>query len=198
MRNPIIAGDRLYLTPEVPEDSHRMAEFEARDIDQGLFISGREPRSPILFKQSLETEDPGTPDEVILAVRRREDDELLGIVELTQIDWVNRTAETGSYLGLAEWRGRGYGTEAKHLLLEYAFERLHLHLIWSTVFEANERSAAALRKQGYREAGRLRYRGIYQGVYRDSLLFDLKREEWLEAREHWRESALTPDPSPTK
>lgn len=188
MRNPIMIGERVYLTPEIPEDSHRMAEFEAKDTDLGLFPSGREPRSPILFKQSLESDDPGTPDEVILAVRRRQDDELLGIVELSNIDWVNRTAETGSYLGLAEWRGRGYGTEAKHLLLEYAFEHLHLHLIWSNVFAANERSMAALRKQGYREAGRLRYRGLYEGVYRDSVLFDLKREEWLAARDVWRES----------
>ncbi len=56
----------------------------------------------------------------------------------------------------------------------------------STVFEANTRSSAALAKQGYRPAGRLRWHDVKGGIYRDMLVFDLLRDEWLAAREAWR------------
>jgi RimJ/RimL family protein N-acetyltransferase len=109
---------------------------------------------------------------------------LLGFVALFSVDYIHRTAETGSYLG-PPYRDQGFGTEAKHLLLEYAFERLHLHMLWSVVWEDNHRSAAALRKQGYRPAGRCHWRGLHGGVYRDELLFDLLPADWRAAHLQW-------------
>ena len=83
---------------------------------------------------------------------------------------------------LPEFRSQGYGTEAKHLLLEYAFERLGLHMIFSWVSEFNTRSAAALLKQGYREAGYFAWAHPYQGNYLGGWYFDLLASEWRAAR----------------
>ena len=58
----------------------------------------------------------------------------------------------------------------------------------STVWEPNTRSAAALAKQGYRPAGRMRWFEIKDGAYRDMLVFDVTRDEWLAARDAWRAS----------
>jgi RimJ/RimL family protein N-acetyltransferase len=88
----------------------------------------------------------------------------------------------------AEHRGKGYGTEAKHLLLEYAFDRVQLHVLYSWVWEPNTRSAAALMKQGYKPSGKLLRQDVKDGVYYGALMFDVKRDEWIEAREAWRES----------
>lgn len=72
------------------------------------------------------------------------------------------------------------------LLLEYAFDRIQLHVLHSWVREGNERSIAALSRQGYRPAGQ-RYRGaVRDGFYVDHLIFDLLRDEWLAARDAWR------------
>jgi RimJ/RimL family protein N-acetyltransferase len=77
-----------------------------------------------------------------------------------------------------KYRGGGYGSEAKHLLLEYAFERLGLHMVRSFVTFRNTRSAAALRKQGYKEAGRLHWTFNLHGTYGNAVVFDLLAEEW--------------------
>jgi RimJ/RimL family protein N-acetyltransferase len=77
------------------------------------------------------------------------------------------------------------------LLLEYAFERLHLHVLESYVWEPNVRSAAALAKQGYRPAGRYKFEDLKDGAYRDGLAFDVLRDDWLEARERWRAERAT-------
>jgi RimJ/RimL family protein N-acetyltransferase len=87
---------------------------------------------------------------------------------------------------LPGYRERGYGTEAKHLLLEYAFDRLQLHLVTGTTTASNERSQRALLRQGYRPAGKLHWTHTRTGHYRDTMLFDLTRGDWLEARAAWR------------
>jgi hypothetical protein len=65
--------------------------------------------------------------------------------------------------------------------------------------EPNTRSAAALAKQGYRRAGRLRWVEVKDGRYVDKLLFDLTRADWLAARDAWRarRAAGTPEPPAT-
>jgi diamine N-acetyltransferase len=125
------------------------------------------------------------PGSIALAVCARADDRLLGAVGVDGLDWVNRTGETFSFLGPAEVRGQGFGTEAKFLLLGYCFDHLQLHVIRSEVHEPNTRSAAALLKQGYRRAGASKWVDVKQGRYIDMQLFDVTREDWLRAREAW-------------
>ena len=105
---------------------------------------------------------------------------------------VLRTAETGSSMIGPACRGKGYGTEAKHLLLEYYFDRLGLHAICSHVWEPKTRSAAVLAMQGYRLAGRLKWDDLKDGIYRDTLVFDLLRDDWLAAREPWGAGIAAP------
>jgi RimJ/RimL family protein N-acetyltransferase len=109
---------------------------------------------------------------------------LIGWVSLWDIDLIHRTAESASLM-LPGFRERGYGTEAKHLLLAYAFDRLQLHLITASTVASNERSQQALLRQGYRPAGRLHWTHTRNGRYLDTLLFDLTRDDWLEARAAW-------------
>lgn len=187
MRNPIVAGERVYLRSlEIP-DAEAFSEMDAIETDTFMY-RGRAPSSPIHEEIALaEAYKAETPGVIEFAVCLTADDRLIGGVELDDIDWVNRTAETGSYL-MAGYRNRGYGPEAKHLLLEYAFDRLHLFALSSFVYETNRRSADALAKQGYRPAGRLRRRDVKDGVYGAYLAFDVQRDEWLAAREEWRQS----------
>ena len=188
MRNPILVGERIYLRPLEPDDAEAFAAFEAQETDTAIFAGGRVPHSAIalrrLFSDAFKTM---SSDTVAFAVCLKEDDTLIGQMGITGIDWVHRHGETFSHLAPGgEYRGKGYGTEAKHLLLEYAFEHIDLHVLTSWVFEQNERSAGALAKQGYKPAGRLKADGIKSGVYYDDLVFDVLREDWIEARDAWR------------
>jgi RimJ/RimL family protein N-acetyltransferase len=189
MRNPMMVGERVYLRPIDKGDAERFAWMDAVETDTFMW-RGPMPSSPLETERWVEelykSEPPG---EVFFAVCLRENDTCIGMVGLDDIDYVNRVAETASFLGPAEVRGKAYGTEAKHLLLEYAFDRLHLHALRSVVWTTNTRSAAALGKQGYRHAGRMRWMDVKGGRYIDADLFDLVRDEWLAAREAWRREA---------
>ena len=183
MRNAIMIGERVYLRPLEVSDADELARHYAVETET-FFDDGRVPFSPLAFEKwigDLYKQRP--PREVQFAVCLKEDDRLLGMVGISDIDWVNRTGETESYFGLPENRSKGYGTETKHLILEYAFDRIRLEMICSYVWEPNTRSAAALRKQGYQPAGRVRSAATRGAVFRDMLVFDLSRDEWLAARD---------------
>lgn len=186
MRSPVVVGERLYLRAFEAGDAEDAARLDAAETDTFMWRR-RVPSSPMEHAQwvhNLYGRQP--PADVVLAVCLKEDDRFLGHVAVFDIDWLHRTGETASWIGPAEVRSQGYGTEAKHLLLEYCFERLQLHALISHVNEPNTRSAAALAKQGYRPAGRTRWDDVKDGRYVDSLLFDVTREDWLAAREAWR------------
>jgi RimJ/RimL family protein N-acetyltransferase len=186
MRSPLMVGERVYLRAVEAGDAEVMARLDAAETDTFMFRQ-RVPTSPIEhahFVADLYTRQP--PPSVWFSVCLREDDRLIGNVAVVDIDWLHRTGETASWLGPADVRGMGYGTEAKHLLLEYCFDRIHLHVLRSEVDEPNTRSAAALAKQGYRPSGRLRWSDVKDGRYIDALLFDLTRSDWLAARDAWR------------
>jgi len=185
MRNPMMVGARVYLRPAEVSDAETDARWDAEE-DETFMYRGRQPFSPIGIAQDIAGWYKKQPPEWIeFAVCLVADDTLIGHVGTDDIDWVNRTGETGSYLAPG-YRGQGYGPEAKHLLLEYCFDVIQLHVLMSTVAATNTRSAAALGKQGYRRAGRMRRNDVKGGVYRDMDVFDVLRPDWLAARDQWR------------
>jgi RimJ/RimL family protein N-acetyltransferase len=181
--NALIGSQRLALRPMQVDDAETIANLIRREPDAS-FGHSRFPYSAILLADwfgEMAEKDPA-PD-IELAVVLRETGELLGETGLYSIDWIARTAESGSWLYRAADRGQGYGTEAKLLLLEYAFERLGLNMIWAWVKERNPRSQAALRKQGYRDAGRFTWSGFGPDGFEHARMFDLLATEWRAARD---------------
>ena len=180
--NAIAIGERVYLRPLETEDVAAVARA-SREESETFFDNGRGMRSPLHLGQAVaKMGEHEPPDEIEMAVVLRDGGELIGDVGLYGIDWVHRTAETGSYLYRSAHRGAGFGSEAKHLLLAYAFDRLGLHMVRSFVWGPNTRSAAALRKQGYRDAGRLRWSSHRGGGFADEFVFDLLADEWRAGR----------------
>lgn len=182
MRNPVMVGERIYLRPVEIADAEMLAAITATETENFMY-RGRMPYSPLAFAAGIrEGYAQIPPSSVAFTVCVRDDDRAIGMVGIDSIDYVNRTGETFSDLGPPEVRSKGYGTEAKHLLLEYAYDRLHLHVLRSVVMEPNTRSVAALMKQGYQPAGRLIWGDVKGSRYHDVFLFDLLRDEWLAAR----------------
>jgi RimJ/RimL family protein N-acetyltransferase len=189
MRNPILVGDRVYLRAVEVSDSDALALIDVTESETWMWRALM-PRSPLGYEKWIAgLYEHRPPRDVVFAVSLKENDRFLGLVGVYEIDYINRVGETGSFLGPAEVRGRGYGTEAKHLLLEFCFDHLHLHVLESHVLETNTRSSAALAKQGYRPAGRLRRTNVKEGRYINDNVYDVTRAEWLTARDAYRQAA---------
>jgi RimJ/RimL family protein N-acetyltransferase len=80
----------------------------------------------------------------------------IGNTGLHQIDHKHRTAEFGIAIGEKDCWGKGYGTEATRLVLEYGFSGLNLHNIVLRVFSYNERGLGAYTRAGFQIIGRRR------------------------------------------
>ncbi|TVR73926.1 MAG: N-acetyltransferase [Sphaerobacteraceae bacterium] len=85
----------------------------------------------------------------------------------------NRSAEFGIAIGEQDARGKGYGTEATRLALDYGFNILGLHHIWLKCVEFNHAGIRAYEKAGFQQAGRLREAWQLGGKQYDVLLMDV-------------------------
>ena len=108
---------------------------------------------------------------------------LVGDIQLSNIDWRNRTAELGAGIALAADRGQGYGREATRLLLGYAFDHLDLARIAAAVLEYNVAAARGLERSGFVAEGRDRAAVFIGGHRYDRLRFGLLREEFTARRD---------------
>ena len=186
MDNRLLNGERVYLRPFEDRDARILTRLYHEEPDTSPFYGGRQPLSPLLVRQQFTSWHASAPPESVhLAVCLLDDEALIGWVSLWSVDYVNQTAESASFM-LPGFRALGYGTEAKHLLLGYAFDQLQLHVVTGTVVDVNERSQNALLRQGYRPAGRLHWTHTKGGRYGDTMLFDLTRDDWLAAHAAWR------------
>jgi RimJ/RimL family protein N-acetyltransferase len=193
MRNPLVTGPRIYLRLMDVDDARVLSEANLIETETWFLEEGRMPTSILSFRHWLkEREGQQPPRELGFAICRRDTDEMIGVTTIRDLDWINRNGETGTGIFRPEFRGSGYGTEAKMLALKYGFEVLGLHAIKSDVFGPNTRSAVALAKQGYRPAGRIEADVCRYGTYYDTLLFDVLRPEWEVAYAAWLERQHEP------
>jgi RimJ/RimL family protein N-acetyltransferase len=109
--------------------------------------------------------------------------ELLGDVQLANIDWRHRTASAGLSIARSVQRRQGYGLDAALTLLRYAFEELDLCRITARIAEYNTGAMRVLEKAGFTQEGRER-NALYCGGRRwDMLLYGLLREEFEQPRQ---------------
>lgn len=103
----------------------------------------------------------------------------IGIMSIDKIDWKNRRAITGALIGEKDYWGKGYGRDAKMLLLEYIFNTLNLHKVTSTAIDFNDRSIRYNKACGYKVEGRLKKHDFRDGEYRDVVQLAVFRDDWL-------------------
>lgn len=116
-------------------------------------------------------------EQVYLGVFTQEG-ELVGDIQLANINWRNRTATTGLSIARQADRGKGYGTDATLILLRFGFEHLGLHRVTAAIAEYNSGAQRILEKCGFVQEGRER-QAIYSGGRRwDRLAYGLLRTEF--------------------
>lgn len=183
MARAFLIGPRVRLRAVEESDAETFADW-INHPDMREFLLVRFPMSLRDEKEWIAGHSvlKGTPRDLAFAIELVKDGRLIGATGLHMIDWIQRRAMTGMFLFPEEVRGKGYGTEAKGLLLDYAFGELGLHSIFSFTYGGNRRSQRALERQGYRRGGVQRKAYLVKGEWVDGIYFDILREEWEERR----------------
>ena len=114
---------------------------------------------------------------------RREDGQVVGSTRFWKVDRVNRKLEIGhTWLALSTQKS-AINTEAKLLLLTYAFEVLDCVRVQFTTDELNEKSRAAILRLGAVQEGIVRHERIMpDGRKRNSVRFSIIDSEWPQVK----------------
>ena len=90
-----------------------------------------------------------------------------------------RQLEIG-YSLLPNERGKGYGTEATQLMVDYLFLSKDTMRIQAQTDPRNVASHKVLEKVGFKNEGTLRKSFFMRGEWRDAYIYSILREEWKE------------------
>jgi N-acetyltransferase len=114
---------------------------------------------------------------------KRDTGRLIGSTRFWKIDRTNRKLEIG-HTWLSESAQRSaVNTEAKYLLLAYAFEVMACVRVQFTTDELNEKSRAAILRIGAQQEGIIRHERIMpDGRKRNSVRFSMIDTEWPEIK----------------
>ncbi|MFW9917767.1 MAG: GNAT family N-acetyltransferase [Candidatus Thorarchaeota archaeon] len=105
---------------------------------------------------------------------------LIGVCRLSYINWHDRNAETGIYIGDESELGKGYASDALKTLVRYGFCELGLQRIWAEIYTFNEESLSLFLRCGFKEEGILRKAHFTQGRFWDSKILAILAEDFFE------------------
>ena len=175
-----LSGRRVYIRPFLEKDLPYLLRW-FNDHDGLLQFLG----SPLPNTEAREREwianqvkDKQAPEGVVFMIVLKKGNIPIGTMGLHGINWIDRKALTGASIGEDVYRGKGYGSEAKELLLRYAFESLGLNCISSTVIASNARSIRYNEKCGYVHEGIMREAKFVKGMFVDVVRMSILRKDW--------------------
>ena len=91
----------------------------------------------------------------------------------------SRMVEIGYHIVPSE-RGKGYGTEAVQLMVDYLFLSQNIVRIQAVTDVRNKPSQSILEKAGFKKEGTLRKSALVRGEWTNAYLYGVLREEWKE------------------
>ncbi|TCP56134.1 RimJ/RimL family protein N-acetyltransferase [Tamaricihabitans halophyticus] len=103
------------------------------------------------------------------AILRRDDNTVLGEVVLNELDEYNASVSFRISLVGPEVFGRGYGTEATQLVLDYAFDVAGLHRVHLEVYDFNPRAQRVYENCGFTREGVQREALHWNGQWQDAI-----------------------------
>lgn len=168
---------RVYLRALEPEDYKRSVVWR-NDDEIWSMLGGRKYYVSEAYEQKWVNDAIFNSRDIRLAVCDAETDTYIGNVYLTDIDYVNKSAESHILIGDKDYWGKGIATDAYRLLLEYAFEELGLNRIEALVLDTNTASIRMHKKCGYMEEG-IKRSSIYKnGTYHNQIILSILRSEY--------------------
>jgi len=136
------------------------------------------PPWPLTLENEEDWYDGHASNNAVFTIYERATWRPIGNTDLRDIDHRHRSAGFGIMIGEADCRGRGYGTEATCLTLDFAFTALGLHNVLLTVYEFNLAGQHAYVKAGFREFGRRRQCHWMGGRLWDEIYMDCLATEF--------------------
>ena len=176
-----IMGKKIYLRAMELEDMEMYRDM-INDEEVSRMVVGWS--FPVSKKEQLDWYNCVVSDvNKRFTVCRKENNQAVGMVTLTNIDLVNRSAFHGIKLHPSCPKRTGVGTDAVMTLMEYAFNHINLNRLDGKWLLYNIASKKLYEKCGWHEEGIKRQAIFRNGEYHDLAISGILKEEYLAAKE---------------
>lgn len=177
----MIIGERVRLRAVERDDLPRFVHWlNDPEVTAGLTLVT--PLSLAQEEKWFERVLAGPPENapMVIEINTPRGWESVGNLGLHSVNWRDREAELGIFIGEKAFWNQGYGEEVICLLLDYAFWQLNLHRVFLRVHADNPRAVRCYEKVGFVHEGRMRQACYNKGEYVDVLVMGVLRSEWKE------------------
>jgi RimJ/RimL family protein N-acetyltransferase len=178
----ILVGERVRLRGVRDDDLATLAKWEM-DPGRMATLSNRvAPPSEAAAKERIAQWSANEKDTLGFAIETLDDPPvLIGNIGLWGAHPKDRCATLGIALGRAHI-GRGYGTDATRVIVDYGFREMGLHRIQLSVAPFNPAGIRAYEKAGFVEEGRHRESVLHDGHWYDQVLMSILDHQWAARR----------------
>ena len=179
-----LTGPRIQLRPLLASDGPALVEAAADGELWNLPFTVIPSAQTVgdYIRDALEGRAGGSV--MPFVIRVLEADRVVGATRFWKIDRQNRKLEIGHTWLSSSWQRTFVNTEAKFLMLRFAFETLGCVRVQFTTDEINEKSRSAILRLGAKQEGVIRHERIMpDGRKRNSVRFSIIDEEWPSVRQ---------------
>jgi len=169
IKTPILESERLGLRKFKLADAQEVVE---------MFADDKRKRANTLKKAKEWIKKSVNNDGYYLAIVLREENKVIGNVELCHFSWFEGKGVEICYRLNRKYRGKGYVTEAVKVAIDYCFKKLKLRKIYADTDPDNRASQRVLEKLNFKLEGVIRERRKVGGKWVDEMQFGLLRKEW--------------------
>lgn len=170
---------RVYLRALEPDDYKTTIKWR-KDDEIWSMVGGPKYFVSEEFEKQWMIKSINNTNEIRVGICLKDNDELIGLASIIDINWLNRSAHCPSMIGEKSYWGKGLATEARLLLLKFAFYERNFERIWAHVLESNSASIRMCKKCGYKREGILRNSVFKDGRFQNQVLLSILRKEFDE------------------
>ncbi|KUF40332.1 acetyltransferase [Myroides marinus] len=169
-----IRGNTIFLRALEPEDLEFIYQIE-NNVDLWEVSNTVTPYSRFLIRQYLENAhlDIYEVKQLRLVICDIDTEEALGLIDLFEFDPKNNRAGVGIVIQHPEDRGKGAGSQALELVINYGKEVLGLHQLFANISVDNHASVQFFIKNGFKLIGVKKDWEKVGNVYKDEALYQL-------------------------
>jgi RimJ/RimL family protein N-acetyltransferase len=178
----ILVGERVRLRGVRDDDLPTLAKWEMDPGRMSTLTNWVVPPSEASAKEFIAKASANHDDDFGFAIETLDEPPLLvGFLHLWGARPKDRCATFGISIG-REYIGRGYGSDATRVMVDYGFREMGLHRIQLSVIAFNLAGIRAYQKAGFVEEGRQRESVLHDGRWYDDVQMSILDHEWAARR----------------
>ena len=154
-----------------------------RDYDVVKTINRADYLRPVSFAEVREYCESvqRSPTDMFFAIVELGEEEFIGTLLVSQLNWRTRTADIGILIGARDSWGKGLGTDAISTIGRFLIERLKLRRLTAGLMSVNPGMQKVFERLGFQEEGVFRDHDLFEGEYVDHVYLGCMAHEFTPA-----------------